>query len=176
MMKTKFSEDIVPISDLKVNPGKFIRQVQETHRPVVVINRGRGVVVVQSHSDFEADSDERSFLRGVLLESYTAGMLKEYESCGSGVVNDYSYCRKIEFLTIIQMALSSNNPKAWMKKISMVNRHETCNIGWQIIFLRRMAICLKRTWHLLKRGNMTKVFSQCLGKRPGKRRGKYWKS
>lgn len=65
-MKTKFSEDIVPISDLKANPGRIIRQVQEAHRPVVLTNRGRGVAVVQSLNDFEAESDERSFMRGVL--------------------------------------------------------------------------------------------------------------
>jgi prevent-host-death family protein len=65
-MKTKFSEDIVPISDLKINPGKIIRQIQEAHRPVVLTNRGRGVAVVQSLSDFEAESDERVFMRGVL--------------------------------------------------------------------------------------------------------------
>jgi len=66
MMKTKFSEDIVPISDLKVNPGKIIRQVQEAHRPVVLTNRGRGVAVVQALSDFESDSEERTFMRAVL--------------------------------------------------------------------------------------------------------------
>ena len=66
-MKAKFSEDIVPISDLKINPGKIIRQVQEAHHPVVLTkNRGRGVAVVQSLSDFEAESDERAFMRGVL--------------------------------------------------------------------------------------------------------------
>ncbi len=65
-MKTKFSEDIVPISDLKVNPGKIIRQVQEVRRPVLLTNRGRGVAVVQSLSDFEAESDEREFMRAVL--------------------------------------------------------------------------------------------------------------
>lgn len=65
-MDAKFSEDIVPISDLKVNPGKIIRQVQEAKRPVVVTSRGRGVAVVQSLSDFEARSDERNFMRGVL--------------------------------------------------------------------------------------------------------------
>ena len=65
-MKTKFSEDIVSISDLKVNPGKIIRQVQEVRRPVLLTNRGRGVAVVQSLSDFEAESDEREFMRAVL--------------------------------------------------------------------------------------------------------------
>ena len=65
-MKTKFSEDIVPISDLKVNPGKIIRQVQEAHRPVVLTNRGRGVAVLQALNDFESDSEERTFMRAVL--------------------------------------------------------------------------------------------------------------
>lgn len=65
-MKTKFSEDIVPISDLKINPGKIIRQVQEAHRPVVLTNRGRGVAVLQALNDFESDSEERTFMRAVL--------------------------------------------------------------------------------------------------------------
>lgn len=65
-MEIKFSEDIVPISDFKVNPGKIVRQVQEAGRPVVLTSRGRGVAVVQSLRDFEAKVDERAFMRGVL--------------------------------------------------------------------------------------------------------------
>ena len=66
MMETKFSEDIVPISDMKINPGKIIRQIQEAHRPVLLTNRGRGVAVVQSLSDFESEAEERMFMRSVL--------------------------------------------------------------------------------------------------------------
>ncbi|MBU0480571.1 MAG: type II toxin-antitoxin system Phd/YefM family antitoxin [Proteobacteria bacterium] len=65
-MNTKFSEDIVPISDLKVNPGKIVRQVQEAHRPVVLTNRGRGVAVVQSLVDYEAGVEEQSFMKAVV--------------------------------------------------------------------------------------------------------------
>lgn len=32
IMKAKFSAGIFPASDLKVNPGKIIRQTQEAHR------------------------------------------------------------------------------------------------------------------------------------------------
>jgi prevent-host-death family protein len=63
---TKFSEDIVPLSDLKVNPGRVVTQVDRTHRPVLLTNRGRGVAIVQSLKDYETDSEERSFLRGVV--------------------------------------------------------------------------------------------------------------
>ncbi|MCD4719339.1 MAG: type II toxin-antitoxin system Phd/YefM family antitoxin [Desulfobacula sp.] len=65
-MKTKFSEDIVPISDLKVNPGRIIKQVQEAHRPVLLTNRGRGVAVVQALHDYESDVEKRTFMKAVL--------------------------------------------------------------------------------------------------------------
>lgn len=65
-MKTKFSEDIVPISDMKTNPGRIVRQVQESHRPVVLTSRGRGVAVIQSISDFEAESEKNAFMKGIL--------------------------------------------------------------------------------------------------------------
>lgn len=65
-MKPKFSEDIVPISDLKINPGKIVKQVQHAHRPVVVTSRGRGVAVIQDLKDFEAGNEEREFMRAVV--------------------------------------------------------------------------------------------------------------
>jgi prevent-host-death family protein len=65
-MTTKFSEDIVPISDLKVNPGRIVKQVQDVHRPVVVTSRGRGVAVVQSLQDYEAGVEERAFMKAVV--------------------------------------------------------------------------------------------------------------
>jgi len=63
---TKFSQDVVPLSDLKVNPGKVVNQVDETHRPVLLTRRGRGVAVVQSLEDYETETEEKAFLRGVV--------------------------------------------------------------------------------------------------------------
>jgi prevent-host-death family protein len=63
---TKFSEDIVPLSDMKVNPGRVINQVNKTHRPVLLTNRGRGVAVLQPLKDYETETDERAFLRDVV--------------------------------------------------------------------------------------------------------------
>jgi prevent-host-death family protein len=67
-MKTtvKYSEDVVPISDLKVNPGRILVQVDKTRRPVLLTSRGRGVAVVQSLKDYETETEERMFLRGVV--------------------------------------------------------------------------------------------------------------
>ncbi|MBN1867704.1 type II toxin-antitoxin system Phd/YefM family antitoxin [Candidatus Sumerlaeota bacterium] len=63
---TKFSEDVVPLSDMKVNPGRVVKQVGENHRPVLLTNRGRGVAVVQALGDYESDAEQREFLRGVV--------------------------------------------------------------------------------------------------------------
>jgi len=62
----KYSEDIVPISDLKVNPGRIVSQVDKTCRPVLLTSRGRGVAIVQSLKDYEAREEEQAFLRDVV--------------------------------------------------------------------------------------------------------------
>jgi prevent-host-death family protein len=63
---TKFSEDVIPLSDLKVNPGRVVNQVDQTHRPVLLTSRGRGVAVVQSVKDYEVEAEERAFLKAVV--------------------------------------------------------------------------------------------------------------
>ena len=74
-MRTRFSEDVVPLTDLKVNPGRVGKQASRTHRPVLLTSRGRAVAVVQSVADYEATEEERDFMRAVVagLEDFEAG-------------------------------------------------------------------------------------------------------
>jgi prevent-host-death family protein len=65
-MGTKFSEDVVPLTDLKVNPGRVVRHASDTRRPVLLTSRGRGVAVIQSVIDYETSEDERAFMRAVV--------------------------------------------------------------------------------------------------------------
>ncbi len=65
-MNVKFSEDVVPLSSVKVNPGKLVRQTAETHRPILLTSRGKGVAVVQSLEDYEKGVDECNFMRAVM--------------------------------------------------------------------------------------------------------------
>ncbi|MDH3772012.1 MAG: type II toxin-antitoxin system Phd/YefM family antitoxin, partial [Nitrospirota bacterium] len=60
-MAIKFSEDLVPLKDLKANPGRVVKHATEAHRPVLLTSRGRGVAVVQSVSDYEKAEEERGF-------------------------------------------------------------------------------------------------------------------
>lgn len=64
-METKFSEDVVPLSDLKANPGKVVLRTNDTHRPILLTSRGRGVAVVQSLDDFEKAAEELRFVKAV---------------------------------------------------------------------------------------------------------------
>lgn len=64
-MSTKFSEDVIPLSDLKINPGKIINHTKDTHRPVLLTSRGRGVAVMQSLEDYEKNAEDLSFVKAV---------------------------------------------------------------------------------------------------------------
>jgi len=65
-MAVKFPEDIIPLRDLKSNPGWVLRQVADSRRPVLLTSRGRGVAVVQSVAAYEAAQEEREFMRAVV--------------------------------------------------------------------------------------------------------------
>lgn len=65
MMSTRFSEDVVPLTELKINPGKIIKQTAHTHRPVLLTSRGRGVAVVQDLNSFEETQEQRDFFKAI---------------------------------------------------------------------------------------------------------------
>lgn len=64
-MQTKFSEDVIPLTDLKINPGRVVNQVKETHRPVLLTSRGRGIAVVQDLEEFEKNREELAFVKAI---------------------------------------------------------------------------------------------------------------
>jgi prevent-host-death family protein len=54
-MQPRFSEGVIPLSDLKINPGKVVNHVKDSHRPILVTSRGRGISVVQGFDEYEKD-------------------------------------------------------------------------------------------------------------------------
>ena len=79
-MQTKFSEDVIPLTDLKVNPSKIVNHAKETHRPVLLTNRGRGVAVVQGLEDYENTQETLLFVKAIaqglveIKEGQTVGL------------------------------------------------------------------------------------------------------
>jgi len=64
-MQVKFSEDVIPLSDLKINPGKVVGRAKDTHRPILLTRRGRGIAVVQGLEDYERTAEELRFVKAV---------------------------------------------------------------------------------------------------------------
>lgn len=64
-MKTRFSQDVVPLSDLKVNPGKIVNRAKDTHRPILLTSRGRGIAVMQGLEEYENHEEERAFIKAI---------------------------------------------------------------------------------------------------------------
>lgn len=64
-MQIKFSEDVVPLSDLKVNPGKIVNRANDNKRPILVTSRGRGVAVVQGLEEYELLEEKVAFMQAV---------------------------------------------------------------------------------------------------------------
>ena len=79
-MQTKFSEDVIPLSDLKVNPGKVVNHAKDTHRPVLLTSRGRGVAVVQGLEDYESTKEELAFVKAV-----TQGLIEIKEGSATDI-------------------------------------------------------------------------------------------
>jgi prevent-host-death family protein len=85
-VQVKFSEDVVPLSDLKVNPGKIINRANENNRPILVTSRGRGVAVVQGLEDYEMLKEKVAFMQAV-----TKGIMEVKE----GKVTDLADEKKV---------------------------------------------------------------------------------
>jgi prevent-host-death family protein len=64
-MPIKFSEDVIPLSDLKINPGKIVNRAKDTRRPVLITSRGRGVAVMQGLDEYEKNQEERKFMKAI---------------------------------------------------------------------------------------------------------------
>ena len=65
-MQAKFSEDVVPLADLKINPVKVVNRAQDRHRHILLTRCGRGIAVVQGLEDFERMADELRFFKAVV--------------------------------------------------------------------------------------------------------------
>ncbi len=64
-MHVKFSQDVVTLSDLKINPGKIINHAKNSQRPVLLTSRGKGIAVVQGLEEYEKLEEERDFVKAI---------------------------------------------------------------------------------------------------------------
>ena len=122
-MQTKFSEDVVPLTDLKVNPGKIVNRAKDTKRPILLTSRGRGVAVVQGLEEYENLEEEVRFLKAVaqgLMEVRDGKVtgLKQSIIHVALLVKDYDeaiefYTQKLNF-ELIEDTYQPEQDKRWV--------------------------------------------------------------
>ena len=65
MSRLHFDQDIQPLSDFRAGAASFIRQVNETRRPIVITQRGKGVAVIVDVAEYEAMQEKIELLEEV---------------------------------------------------------------------------------------------------------------
>ncbi len=65
MSRLHFDQDIQPLSDFRAGAASFIRQVNETRRPIVITQRGKGVAVVVDVTEYESMQEKIELLEEV---------------------------------------------------------------------------------------------------------------
>ncbi len=64
-MKIKFSEDVISLSEFKVNPGKIVNRAKNSHRPILLTSRGKGIAVVQGLAEYEESQENHEFMKAI---------------------------------------------------------------------------------------------------------------
>lgn len=64
-MQAKFSEHAIPLSELKLNPGKIVNRAKNAHRPILLTRRGKGIAVMQGLVEYEENEENREFIKAI---------------------------------------------------------------------------------------------------------------
>ena len=65
MTRLRLDQDIQPLSEFRAGVASFIRQINETRRPLVITQRGKGVAVVLDVAEYEAMQEKIELLEEV---------------------------------------------------------------------------------------------------------------
>lgn len=88
MIDIRVSEDVRPLSEFRANAAAFVAQVQSTHRPIVLTQRGRSAAVLLDVGEYER-LVERAELRDdvrVAEEQVARGEAVEHDAAQAQVI------------------------------------------------------------------------------------------
>ena len=95
MQPLKLDEDIRPMSEFRAGVASFVKQVNDTRRPLVLTQHGRGVAVVVDIREFEAMRQRLALLEDVARAEaqLAAGEGIPHEEAQARVLNGIDRCR-----------------------------------------------------------------------------------
>jgi prevent-host-death family protein len=67
MQRMKIDQDIRPLSEVRTGMAKFIKQVHDTKRPVIITQHGKGVAVLLGANEYEAMQEKLELLADVQI-------------------------------------------------------------------------------------------------------------
>lgn len=62
MRRIHFDQDIQPLSEFRAGVASFIKQINETRRPLLITQHGKGVAVVLDVAEYEAMQEKIELL------------------------------------------------------------------------------------------------------------------
>ena len=80
-MKTKLSEDVIPITDFRTKSGELLAKMKRTRRPLILTHRGRTTAVVEDITEFEKRVERLDLLEAIArgLQASEKGNLVSHE-------------------------------------------------------------------------------------------------
>ena len=91
MQPLKLDEDIRPLSEFRAGVASFVKQVNDTRRPMVLTQHGRGVAVLVDIREFEVMRE-----RLAILEDIAAA--EEQLAAGGGIPHEEAKARVLKKL------------------------------------------------------------------------------
>ena len=65
MSRIHLDQDIQPLSEFRAGVASYIKQINETRRPLVITQRGKGVAVVLDVAEYEAMQEKIELLEEI---------------------------------------------------------------------------------------------------------------
>jgi prevent-host-death family protein len=65
MTKLRVDEDIRPLSDFRAGIASFVKQINETNRPMILTQRGRGVAVLVGVHEYQRMQERLELLEDI---------------------------------------------------------------------------------------------------------------
>jgi prevent-host-death family protein len=95
MQPFKFDEDIRPLSEFRAGVASFVKQVNDTGRPLVLTQRGRGVAVVVDIHEFEAMRERLALLEDIAVAEaqLPAGQGIRHDEAKARIMESIRECR-----------------------------------------------------------------------------------
>ena len=91
MRRLNLDQDVQPVSEFRANAAKFVQQVRETRRPLVLTQHGKSAAVLMDVGEYERMLDTIELLRDnhEAERQIDAGQVVDHEEAMAGLREKY---------------------------------------------------------------------------------------